>query len=295
MTIEKTSFIVPQVLTQKGVAFSSQSQSILSVSQTVEKSLPLSKEQQETQDLIQRLEANKKTLSEQQKEAARRKVEQIKAKLEALRFLAASNPEAAAKEAARLARELAAASKQYANASGGGGGQLLSSPSQSATASSAGGVQNVSVSVVDAEGGAKGINVQTQVNVPNTSSNEKQTDDVFGQDDSITEGESEVDEQSEEYNLNTTSVRETLDKALQKAREERSEKEADDKFVSDVRAILASLKSIVSSLKRKGEDDDIDKGQDLKNAESAIKEIEKSLSDIALGGINATPQVSILV
>ena len=46
------------------------------------------------------------------------KIEEIKKQLEALRVLAAVNPEAAARQAARLSRELATAVKEYASAGG---------------------------------------------------------------------------------------------------------------------------------------------------------------------------------
>ncbi|WP_422021639.1 hypothetical protein [Pyruvatibacter mobilis] len=56
--------------------------------------------------------------SEARKARARQKIEEIKKQLEALRVLAAVNPEAAARQAARLSRELATAVKEYASAGG---------------------------------------------------------------------------------------------------------------------------------------------------------------------------------
>jgi hypothetical protein len=56
--------------------------------------------------------------SEARKARAKQKIEEIKKQLEALRVLAAVNPEAAARQAARLSRELATAVKEYASAGG---------------------------------------------------------------------------------------------------------------------------------------------------------------------------------
>ncbi|WP_428481248.1 hypothetical protein [Pyruvatibacter mobilis] len=56
--------------------------------------------------------------TEARKARAKQKIEEIKKQLEALRVLAAVNPEAAARQAARLSRELATAVKEYASAGG---------------------------------------------------------------------------------------------------------------------------------------------------------------------------------
>ncbi len=80
--------------------------------------------------VLSQLQSSHSNINEQRKAAAQQKVDQLKARIQMLRMMAAVNPEAAAKMAKQLARELASAAKEYAAASGGG---------------SAGGVGGVSV------------------------------------------------------------------------------------------------------------------------------------------------------
>jgi len=82
--------------------------------------------------VLSQLQSSHSNINEQRKAAAQQKVDQLKARIQMLRMMAAVNPEAAAKMAKQLARELASAAKEYAAASGGG-------------ASTGGGVGGVSV------------------------------------------------------------------------------------------------------------------------------------------------------
>ena len=81
----------------------------------------LRKQMEDADSLLQQLKASKVDVSEQRKAAAQQKIQRIKAQLESLRLLASVNPEAAARRAAQLSRELAAAVKEYAAAGGGAG------------------------------------------------------------------------------------------------------------------------------------------------------------------------------
>lgn len=81
--------------------------------------------------VLSQLQSSRSDINEQRKAAAQQKLDQLKARIQMLRMMAAVNPEAAAKMAKQLARELASAAKEYAAASGG--------------ASAAGGVGGVSV------------------------------------------------------------------------------------------------------------------------------------------------------
>jgi len=74
--------------------------------------------------------------AEVRKARAREKIDQIKMQLEALRMLANVDPEAAARQAARLSRELAAAVREYASA-GGDAGALSGTNGPSAPADAA--------------------------------------------------------------------------------------------------------------------------------------------------------------
>ncbi|MBB4285648.1 hypothetical protein [Roseospira goensis] len=67
---------------------------------------------------VDQLDAAREAMKEGRKEAARQKVERLKAQLQALHLLATTDPEAAAREAARLARQLASAVRAYVQSGG---------------------------------------------------------------------------------------------------------------------------------------------------------------------------------
>jgi hypothetical protein len=69
-------------------------------------------------EAVEQFEAVEKSMRDGRKEAARENVERLKAQLQALRMLAVTDPEAAAREAARLARGLASAVREYVSAGG---------------------------------------------------------------------------------------------------------------------------------------------------------------------------------
>jgi hypothetical protein len=74
------------------------------------------KQKDEGDALIRQLDAMRQSRKGDRREALRQKVEQIKAQLQMLRMLAAIDPQAAARQAAQLSRELARAAKAYAAA-----------------------------------------------------------------------------------------------------------------------------------------------------------------------------------
>ena len=92
--------------------------------------------------------------AEARKARAREKIEQIKKQLEALRMLANIDPEAAARQAARLSRELAAAVREYASA-GGDAGALTGAnvPSTPADTTAAGGAETAGADAAPATAG----------------------------------------------------------------------------------------------------------------------------------------------
>lgn len=82
----------------------------------------------EADSLIQQVKGAYDDANEQRKANAWAKIERIKAELKMLRLLAAVNPKAAARRAAQLSRELAAAVKEYNLAGGtGAGGNVTAS------------------------------------------------------------------------------------------------------------------------------------------------------------------------
>ncbi len=82
-------------------------------------------EQAQNSQLLKQLAASKTTASAERKEAARQKIQQLKAQIQALRMMAQGDPKTVARQAARLARELASAVREYA---GSGDGSDMSAP-----------------------------------------------------------------------------------------------------------------------------------------------------------------------
>lgn len=91
-------------------------------------------EQAQTKQLLNQLAASKTEASAQRKEAARQKIQQLKAQMQALRMMANGDPKTVARQAARLARELASASREYANSGGTGDAGAASSVTASTSA-----------------------------------------------------------------------------------------------------------------------------------------------------------------
>jgi len=100
-----------------------------------DKAALLLKKQEETNNLLKRLEAQRESMERQKKEMARQKVEQLKKELQMLQMLAITNPKAAARRAAQIAAELKKAVASYSAAGGSSGGdmQTLNMPNPSDT------------------------------------------------------------------------------------------------------------------------------------------------------------------
>lgn len=189
-------------------------------------------------DLVQgeqavgKLETAEQEMREARKEAARQKLERLKAELQALRMLANSDPEAAAREAARLARELASAVREYVSAGG---------DASAAAGASAPGVADTA-SEEDDEPNMKTL-VATQPAPP-----------VAGDD-------------------------------------------ADGQFFREARAIKKALKDIIEAIKREREGDSSARAADLRDADRALRDTERTLGGMMIGTTStaAPPTVSLLV
>ena len=86
-----------------------------------DKAAALRKEQALVKQILQQIESSRTDVDRQRKAAARERVERLKAEIAFLRLLVNINPAAAARQAARLARELSSAAGEYANAASGQG------------------------------------------------------------------------------------------------------------------------------------------------------------------------------
>jgi hypothetical protein len=91
-----------------------------------DKASALREERASADALLQQLQSSRADNSEQRKQKAREKIDRLKAQIQALRFMAAGDPKTVARQAARLARELAQAAREYSGA--GGGSDVFSAP-----------------------------------------------------------------------------------------------------------------------------------------------------------------------
>ncbi len=87
-------------------------------------------QQTDAKTLLGQLRSSRTDNKEQRKQAARDKVARLKAQIQALRLMAGGDPKAVARQAARLARELSQAAREYAGASVGGSGNILNGGSE---------------------------------------------------------------------------------------------------------------------------------------------------------------------
>lgn len=217
--------------------------------------------------VLQALKTRQSSANEDKKAAARKKVEDLKARIQSLRMTMVGNPEAMAKMAAQLARELGAAAKAYAAAGGSPAGMSATptpapTPTADASAGAASGAEASGAGVGDAQvATAEGMAADDTAN-------------ASGEDASGKEASARIDP-----------YRQVIDRQQAQASEQarqNADKEADDKFVTDVKRLASELKAILrqaaEAAKRKG---DPAESPDQKSAEKALAEVDAALEDIA--------------
>ncbi|WP_413203597.1 hypothetical protein [Rhodospirillum sp. A1_3_36] len=240
--------------------------------------------------------------SEQRKARAREKIEEIKQKLQALRMLANINPEAAARQAAQLAKELSSAVQQY---SGGGVGLSVSganvsqptmSSSVSAPVSSDASAPSPLPAATQNDVAATGIssNIETAagstVPAPVESKNgatpshpDSATD---GSGNSVPDGSSDEGTGSTEEQATLRAIQEKLNAEIAKRKEAFGDAKADADFASTVDKIKNALKSILETAKRKlKETDDAETQNVVDQGQQALQKVDTFLK--GLGGLNA--------
>lgn len=271
-----------------------------------DKANDLKKKLEGAQSLLQQLESSKTDMSEQRRAAAAQKVAQIKEKLKALHLLAAVNPEAAARQAAQLSRELSQATKEYASASGGANTADLQSGVSGmnvvAAVQAEGTVEAGSVASPEAAVAGEGDNTEVVeiaaangLVLPEDESSEKTAEleaagrQVQGDPELIRQSLEDIKKQKEE---DKEAFREQLQAHVAKINEAAGLVRADQEFANDVKALKAALKSIIESAKKKlAEKEGSAAEQDIKSAENALREVDRSLGDITSGGIGGAVDV----
>ncbi len=247
----------------------------------------LLKRTQQSQNILQQMDSSKSDVNEQRKAAAAEKVQRIKQKLATLRLIASINPEAAAKQAAQLSRELAQAVREYSASSGGApiSGATVPVPTDTqADAQATGATSETPVQSAPVEEATKTISAE-----------ETQTPDdapLPGNPESVRQSLEDIGEEESKENF-----QDKVQENINASAAVRAKALADGQFSKDVEDVKNSLKKILESVKRKlQEKDNQSADQDIKAADGALREVGSLLANISSSAIGAlAAPVNILV
>ncbi|MBP5855873.1 hypothetical protein KAJ83_02555 [Marivibrio halodurans] len=254
----------------------------------------------EARSVLDRMEAVRENAGDQRKEAARQKIERIKAQLAMLRLLAAADPEAAARQASRLARELAAAVKDY-TASGGtatvtptagagvtGGAMAGQTPPPTAGATTSGASEAETTTTAEATPPQSTSIQATATPTPDQSpANEgapgKPDEDADGKARGQTGDGSDTAPSPSPREEEREAIRNRANALVGQMAQRFGESRAESEFAAEIRQIKAALKTIMEAAKRKlrAEDGESDADRDIKAGERALREVERALDSLA--------------
>ncbi|HBC07328.1 MAG TPA: hypothetical protein DC046_07060 [Rhodospirillaceae bacterium] len=265
-----------------------------------EKARALRKQLDESKSILERIKSAKVDVNEQRKAAAQEKIQRIKEELKALRMLASVNPEAAARRAAQLSRQLSAAVKEYASASGGAGAVGIGAGVSAELAGGANSMNPAGISgAATGTGGAAAPDAAAGTAVPavpettNTAASDPSgaTAALQGQEEApgttpfaATDTLAEIAEDNDGDSAST--IRAAIQEQAAGMDQSFGESRAHQEFVREVREIKNALKAIIELAKRKLEEkNDSSVDRDINDAERALTEVESSLAQISSTGL----------
>lgn len=207
--------------------------------------------------------------SEERKALARKKIEQLKARLQMLQSMAAADPKGTARLAAQLARELGAAMKEYAAAGGTTSGMSASVPAAAEAAPAEGQAQPGAV-----PGAQTGSEAQT---APETTADAE--GDPAGEPDD-----------AKSANPYQQAIDEAQARAADFARRG-AEAKADLEFLGDARRMAAQIKALIrkAAEAQPGSDQALppSEAQDARAAAAAMdRELAQASADLSGGGVS---------
>lgn len=274
-----------------------------------EKARALRKQLEESRSILERIKSAKVDVDEQRKAAAQEKIQRIKEELKALRMLASVNPEAAARRAAQLSRQLSAAVKEYASASGGAGAVGIGA---GVSAELAGGADSVNPAGISGAAVGTGVSatapdvaVAAATETTNTTVSDPSgaTAALQGQEGApgttpfaATDTPAEIAEGSDGDGDSASTIRAAIQEQAAGMDRSFGESREHQEFVREVREIKNALKAIIELAKRKLEEkNDSSADRDINDAERALTEVESSLAQISSAGLaGITGAVNIL-
>lgn len=208
---------------------------------------------------LQSLKTQSASVNEDKKAAARKKVEALKARIRALRMTMAGDPDAVAKMAAQLARELGAAVKAYAAAGGSAAGMgMQSTPAAPPAAADATAAEPSPEVAAPATNAAASPEARTAV---------------------------EADAADDESAKGSDPYRQVIERQQQQGAEQarkNADKQADATFAADAKSLVSELKAILRQAAHRAKREDGETSSpDQKAADDALDQVQKALGDIA--------------
>lgn len=221
-----------------------------------ERAAALRQKQSEANSLLQQLQSSRKNVSEERRQAAREKIERIKAQIAALRMMAGGDPRTVARQAARLARELASAVREYRGSGIDAGVFAAQGGTVIAPASAeAGATEDASAAAAQGEAQAIAAQAQTQQEANGQPSPEKDPLD--------------------EIKAMVADIKEQL----AAARENQA-------FENLVRKLVNDLRNIIKNAKLRLEQQGGGTTLDILQGEDALREVEQTLGETLALPIN---------
>ena len=246
----------------------------------------LEKQLSDSKEVVAQLRNSKVYGAQSKKAAAAEKLKRIKAEMQMLKTMG-GDPRIVAKQIARLAKELAAAAREYVSA----GGTI--SPDQTAsadTATSASGNNVAALNTVASratDSGAVSASVAAtagsgEKSVPGEK--DAESDDATKEQDSAsttTTGAALAEGARQYQETQQQKFKDDLQEQGAKIMKKTLEAVADREFANDVSIVAARLKALAKMVKQrlqKAGDHKAD--QDIKQTDQALAEVEKSVADI---------------
>lgn len=230
---------------------------------------------------MEALQQRRTQASDERKAAAKQKIEQLKARLQALQSMAAADPRGTARLAAQLARELKAAVKEY---SGGGGGF-----------GSIGGGPDTAMQAPTSEAApAADAAAPTEVAAPAATPAPAPTTTASGSD---AEGDaSEGGKDGDEAGKAANPYQQAIDQQQARAAEfnrRTAEAQADQEFIGEARKLAAQIKALVRNAadRSPGEAGALSP-EEARELKAAVSDMDRQI-DTAQGDLGGS--ISILV
>lgn len=220
-----------------------------------EKAEELSKELEDAQRVSNLINQAIESHEENKKAAARQELERIKKELEMLRFLAAGDPEGAARRAQQLGKKLKQAVAQFASAAT-DSTPTIGTPTVSSQSSE---VQNAQAQASQAQQSANSAEKAEQASTP-------------------------------EESTNTNALKQEIQQEVAKNQQKFAEHKENTDFARDARTIARNLESIIEQAKKRlREDEKREAKRDFEEIDTNLSKIENA----AFAPTSTTPVVNL--